>query len=767
MRKSILTAMPLAAVMALAAGTAPRAAADPMALPAHFVPVEADLALCTLLPEMEYPNWEFDEYYVDGEYISAFGCYAEWMEPNDDWLILPQLATAAGGTVSVNYSHATSAPMNYTLCWGTSPEPSAMTNVVKEFTGLDTYRSAEAVEGQFEAPAGKNVYVGFHVTTPQGNDQVNLKVWDITVAAASSDYPADPEFEIVMNGIEGKAYVTFPTLTAAGEQITAGKMTATIVIDGKADMTYTLEGAPGADATADVTLPVGDHTAVCTVSFEADGQTFTSKPVTQMFTVEIPDDYVLDLPLSFTPSATNYGMLKILDVNGDGKTWEVMETFPDELRIKENYKMAADDWAILPAVNVTAAGKYRFTIRAAVQAASCPESVELCLGKSPEPAAMTTSVIRLEDFRDTRADDGSLPLFEGTLTVDAPGKYYLGIHGFSQKDMLTLSVGTVTMEKSRFDYLDPAAYAALPADMYQIEVQEACQDGVRYNVKAQEQIMVYTNAIFDETYVTEDNLTDEDFAEQILYISNYALETFGSWEGAQQAEFFYTGDKNIENAIVNAPGTRAFVAVMGLLYDEATNTVTPLTKLCRSEVFEYTADRFSQEEAWAEMKNPVYMESKGKKVVRVDIELNATAEEAYGKGFAHDHRDHNSDYEIIQYLTSVSNMPETLIYPMHLDAPLEPGEKSLMAVTTTDRNGKPSKKLNWMLVQAPAELGQPVTVLATATDGLGIEGITAAPAADGSAEYFSVSGRAIPAGNLTPGVYLRLSGGKVTKVIVR
>jgi len=331
--------------------------------------------------------------------------------------------------------------------------------------------------------------------------------------------------------------------------------------------------------------------------------------------------------------------------------------------------------------------------------------------------------------------------------------------------MLTLSVGTVTMEKTPFDYLDPEEYATLPADMFEVNVSEACQDGIRFSVKANEQIMVYTNAVFDKRYITEDKLTDEDFAEQILKISNQALAIFGSWDNAQKAEFFYFGDRNIENAIVNSPGSCAFVAVLGLEYNEETNTVRPVTRLCRSEIFEYTDLTFTQEEPWADMVDPVYIESKGKKVVHVDIVLNPTAEEAYGKGFAPDHRDHNSDYEIIQYLTSYSNMSETLIFPMYLEVALEPGERSLLCVTTTDRNGKISKRLNWMLVEAPTAIGQPVKVLATATDSSSIGSITVS--GDTPAEYFDIHGRRIDADALTPGIYLRRTGTQTTKVIVR
>lgn len=762
-RKLMLAAAVAAAIPAFAEQT-------PMALPAHFVPTEADYNASVALPTAEEPYWEFGNYYIDGDWIDAFGCYEDYNVQADYWLILPQLATEAGGSHTISYSAVTrnGIPADYSVCWGTAPTPEAMTNTIYSVENFSTMsNTSEKVEQNFEVPAGQNVYVGLHVTSPRGSDYVNLKVFDITVAGAAVDNsPEAPAFGIVMDGLKGVATVTFPDKTVSGNALDGVLMKAEIVIDGNDKTKLIVDGDPGAVVPKDFTAAPGEHTAVCTVSYEDNGTTLYSKPVSQKFVAEIPEGFTLELPLSFTPSADNIAMLTIIDANEDGKTWQVMDTYPDELRIQENWKLAANDWAILPPVEVKQTGKYKFTLRAAAQSANCPESVELCLGTAPTAEAMKTTVLKLENFKETRRDDNTLPLFEAECVIEEAGKYYLGIHGFSQKDMLTLSVGTVTMEKTPYEYLDPEAYAQLPENMYDLTVTEACQEGVRFTVKAQDQLMIYTNAIFDERYLTVDNLTDEDFADHILYISNQALSIFGSWDKAQEAEFFYFGDRNIENAIVNPAGTRSFVAVMGLLYDEATNTVTPLTRLCRSEVFEYTDGTFSQEEPWAEMVNPVYMESRGKKVVRVDIELNSTAEDAYGKGFAPDYRDHNSDYEIIQYLTSYSNMSETLISPMHLDVALEPGEKSLLCVTTTDRNGKASKRLNWMLVEAPAEIGQEVKVLASATAGSGIGSIVV-DGDEGEAEYFDMQGRRVDTAAPAPGIYIRRCGGKSTKVVVR
>lgn len=332
---------------------------------------------------------------------------------------------------------------------------------------------------------------------------------------------------------------------------------------------------------------------------------------------------------------------------------------------------------------------------------------------------------------------------------------------------LLLASATTAEAVSRTDYqyITPEEYDRLPEQMFEINVLSACQEGIRYNVTCEDPLMVYTNIVVDARYVFEDHLTDLDFAEQILSVSNSALETFGSWDAAQNAEFFYIGNQQIENAIVSAPGERRFIAVMGLQYHQDTNTVTPLTQVVCSDIFTYEEGYFPVEEGFAYMKNPRYIEKNGKNYVRVDVELNEGADEAYGYGFAPDHRDHNSDYEIISYLTSLSNMSETLIYPMYLDVEMAPGDQKLFALATSDSNGTPSRKLNWAIFEAPEQPGDPVKVLGAAENYASLILIPEDPNPGSHVQYYDLNGRLVS--HPAPGIYIRRDGANVTKVVVR
>lgn len=749
--------------------------ATPLELPAHFAPTQADYDASTVLPASDEPNWDFGNYYIrgEGDYLDVFRCFYNYNAEQDDWLILPQLATAAGGNFKISYSAYTTAKVSYSLVWGDAPTPEAMTNVILQADDFDTNLSKAEVSEEFTVPAGKDIYVGLHVTTPIGGGY--LDICDITVSQSSTAFPAAPELLIEMDGLQGTASVTLPTKTVGDDPIPADKLTAILVIDGQESMTYTISGQPGKIVSTDFTVATGSHTAVCTVSYEADGKEWKSQPVTQTFTAVLPSDFTLELPLEFTPSAENVDWLSILDVNNDGITWQYIDTYPDQLRLGNNSRLDADDWAILPAVNVTKAGKYKLTMKARVHSAYCPESVELCIGTSATPESMSRTAIRLEDFTDMVNEDETLPVYEGEVEIAVAGKYYIGIHGFSKKDMLYLYVSTITMSKiengSDYTYIDPETYAQLPGDMFDVNVKDACADGVKFSVTPQDKLMLYTNILVDESYVTDDGLGELDFADQIINVSNQMLSYVGNLNAAMDAEFFYIGDAiDITGFGGMQPGQRAFLVVMGLTYDETTNSVKAATKAIQSEVFEFTDGHFPVEEPWADITNPKYISLNDHNVVRVEIVPNDEAGDyIYGKAFAPDHRDKNSDREIIDYLTNTSNMMETWIYPNRLDAALEPGEQALFAVTALYKNsGKKSDKLNWMLVEAPDAVGQPVKIIASATGQSGIGTIIVDDlGTDMKSTYFTLDGRRVAESELVPGIYLRVSEGKISKVIIR
>lgn len=260
----------------------------------------------------------------------------------------------------------------------------------------------------------------------------------------------------------------------------------------------------------------------------------------------------------------------------------------------------------------------------------------------------------------------------------------------------------------------------LPSDMFEIELGITGYQGIQYTFKPKDPLMLYTNILIDERYLTEDGLTDEDFSDQIIDESNQMLKELKSLQTALDAEFFYIGEYSGTGFAGKTPGTRLFFALMGVTYDEATNTVTPATKISRSEIFEITDEPLpAPDEPWADMLNPVYETYKGQDVVSVEVVPNETGEGyVFGKVYRADYRNSHSDYEIIQELTDMNNMSETMIvdWDLHLRGEMAPGEQRLFAVTCLYKDsGKQSSKLNWMILEAPNAIGGKVRIVDSAS----------------------------------------------------
>lgn len=254
----------------------------------------------------------------------------------------------------------------------------------------------------------------------------------------------------------------------------------------------------------------------------------------------------------------------------------------------------------------------------------------------------------------------------------------------------------------------------LPGDMFDIELGVTSADGIQFTFRPHDPLMLYTDILVEESYITEDGLTDYDFAEQIIYVSNQMLSITGSLEGAMAADFFYLGPVSDTGLAGHTVGLRCFFAVMGVEYDEATNTVKPATKVSRSEVFTITDEPLPQEIPWADFVEPAYTTRSGENVLEVKVVGNSVAQDdIYGKVYPADYRSTHSDSEIISYLTSVSNMYDTWIssWNPYLRGAAAPGERLLFAVATLDRNGAVGSKLNWVILEAPAAVGGEVKIV--------------------------------------------------------
>lgn len=136
-------------------------------------------------------------------------------------------------------------------------------------------------------------------------------------------------------------------------------------------------------------------------------------------------------------SADALDFFTVIDANEDGKKWNF---YTDRARIQYG-TTTANDWLILPGINLVSGNSYRVSFKARCSRSSYPEKIEAKWGTAPTAQAMTNillepTVINNEEYR----------TFEGTIQPSVSGKYYIGIHGISDPDMYYLEVDDISVD---------------------------------------------------------------------------------------------------------------------------------------------------------------------------------------------------------------------------------------------------------------------------------------------------------------------------------
>lgn len=151
---------------------------------------------------------------------------------------------------------------------------------------------------------------------------------------------------------------------------------------------------------------------------------------------------------SVTPPYTNdfatpdrFGGFSVLDVKGDGKTWELYSSYSGlEVRCNYSYSNPKDDWLFTPPLNLKAGHAYRLGFSA--KASYTAETIEARWGDAPTAEAMTGEIVAPTTVK------GSKKVEMGSLIVpEADGQYYLGIHAMTTKSTNYLYADDIVIEE--------------------------------------------------------------------------------------------------------------------------------------------------------------------------------------------------------------------------------------------------------------------------------------------------------------------------------
>lgn len=243
------------------------------------------------------------------------------------------------------------------------------------------------------------------------------------------------------------AVVAMPARDTDGNDI-ADVMSLKLLIDGIVVETRT-GCAAGADITVSHTLSAGNHT----IGFQAVLNGQPSEEATS--TVEAKEQ-TYSLPFAFAPSNENLSQCVVIDVNNDGEEYGNLGKWTIEdnaFAYYYNLRNQANDWVILPMVEFGDIKKVKVSID--VKTGSSPESFELKLGNARTIAAMTTMVMKYENYKSNNEYTTISAVVE--LPADAPSAQALGIHAISAADMYRLFIRNIRIESAEGPAVVPGA----------------------------------------------------------------------------------------------------------------------------------------------------------------------------------------------------------------------------------------------------------------------------------------------------------------------
>ena len=145
------------------------------------------------------------------------------------------------------------------------------------------------------------------------------------------------------------------------------------------------------------------------------------------------------LPFSDTfDTSTSFAYYTVVNNNKDGKTW--LYDGGQQCAYSNSQSVdQCDDYLILPPVKMGKSDVYKLTFKA--KNLVYAESFEVLMGSSPEPSAMTSTIIEETQLKAEQ-------IFEKEITVDEDGIKYIAIHHTTQDGGMFLYIDDISIENN-------------------------------------------------------------------------------------------------------------------------------------------------------------------------------------------------------------------------------------------------------------------------------------------------------------------------------
>lgn len=269
---------------------------------------------------------------------------------------------------------------------------------------IRSYAINDAGEGAF---ASKSIYAGNDTPLPVTNLEVTIN--DAGQANLSWTAPT---------GGENNGYIDFSSLTYTIKRL--GETIATGVTE-----TSYIDQLPGEIAQYEwaVYAVFGDKVSQATL---------TGKML-----------YGDALPLPYEHAFNNAQCLNlytIVNANGDNSTWEY-DNSKGVLLYTYNSAENANDYAITPPLQISNEKTILVEVNACSYYTKYPETLEITLGTSTDPATHTVIIPA------TQLNWETPQTLRTYVTIDEPGNYHIGIHAVSKYDMYFLLVTDIKVSE--------------------------------------------------------------------------------------------------------------------------------------------------------------------------------------------------------------------------------------------------------------------------------------------------------------------------------
>lgn len=433
-----------------------------------FTPDEDEFAWCTVInSNNDASTWEYSTAGTpeSGRVSeSAFRYALSYYNPADDWLILPVFDGSESGAHQVTFNLAnTSSEETMQVCMATEPTVEALSqNIIwdQAFNFGVAFKEQKAI---FTVEEGQDFYIAFHATSPSSRSYIYLQ--NITVTKINGEAPAKPVItNTEFDGGNGTMTLAMPSFNIDGNPLSADKVYVETRLDGQIYGTD-VESAPGQTATVMFNdLSIGEHKVdVMAYIYGSDNEKLYSEPASVSFKIRISSDFAYQLPLDLNLNNTVYDYFLFVNANNDYKEWTATESC---FELEYNGSLAADDWFISPAVELNDATKnYELSISARNSSASYDEKVEVYIGREQSVEGMTQEVIPVTELKLQGADEWKE--LKSDFRIEEAGRYYIGVHGVSDRDKLKLQVRHLGLRESGVTPLSPAAVENLSAEGFE------------------------------------------------------------------------------------------------------------------------------------------------------------------------------------------------------------------------------------------------------------------------------------------------------------